>query len=624
MTLPNVNEWMTSLSSLQIVPPPQHPSESVCNHDGTGSGKEPPVPSRPVACHEEERDDANTRNKDDKTKIASRRQQSTLRELNSTSVIRSGDRSIGMRDDRRGVENSANGGDVDKDSIVATAAVLARGRATNSGTNVHHRRQRSLSRKDHDLISTATRSNASPSAECRKKKTSSKIISDLLSTSNKSKQDHNMTSQPMIMLGTQRVYPRTLVQPTIHHSAATDLWIATIHTDTTSTSANDASNNDGKGRQKAFSFHDEKAARASAYANSPPVPVPFGTNSQCMLCDTSFAFLRRPKHCKNCGIVICADCSTRWNMKMLPEAYTNKSTLGLGKTVRVCVSCDAVAKRFKNALVLGRYDMALESYLTGNVNLRCPFVFKGEKEVMFPIHCAILGQSERLLRWLIDVQCCPIHLVSTANKGKKSYEEDALPTLLTSKGRSVMDIAMETKHVGILRYLVKERGVSVHEVKDLSLVLGALEAIIMDYPEEIEDVSTGKENRCDITERNGLYNSTKADGKWIASPVKQQNANEKSGGNSIQQRKSYTHQTSMTAHSTYQKVLIPRDIQAVKEGGSYEAVGRPDFKSAKIVVHDEKNFDDDCSVSTTVNEMVCVIVLIFVPNRSVFLHLPSL
>lgn len=67
---------------------------------------------------------------------------------------------------------------------------------------------------------------------------------------------------------------------------------------------------------------------------------------------------------------------------MLPETYNNKSTLGLSKSVRVCVSCDAVAKRFKNALMMGRYDIAVEGYLTGNVNLRCPFVFKGEREIM--------------------------------------------------------------------------------------------------------------------------------------------------------------------------------------------------------------------------------------------------
>ena len=94
----------------------------------------------------------------------------------------------------------------------------------------------------------------------------------------------------------------------------------------------------------------------------------------------------------------------------------------------------------------------------------------------FPIHCAIEGKSEKLVRWLVDVQFCPIYVLSTGNKDTKldsaidagsdvfkklndtlehKNEEcrvSQLPTLRTSKGRSVLSIAMETKHVGILRY----------------------------------------------------------------------------------------------------------------------------------------------------------------------------
>lgn len=242
----------------------------------------------------------------------------------------------------------------------------------------------------------------------------------------------------------------------------------------------------------------------------------------------------------------------------------------------------------------------------------------GNFKLRFPIHCAILGKSERLLRWLVDVQCCPVHLVSTANKGKKSYEEDALPTLLTSKGRSVTDIAMETKHIGILRYLVKERGVSVHEVKDLGLVLGALEAIIMEFPEEIEDVSMEKEIRPGKSERSRMFQRTKTDGKMSESAVNRPNANKKAGVDSRQQHKSYTSQNSMTAHSLYHKVLIPRDIHAAKEVDLYEAVGRPVFKSAENEGHDVVESDDDCSVSTTMNEMVRVPSLLMFANRSFF------
>ena len=340
MTLPNVNEWMTSLSSLQIVPPPKQHGNGIENDY---IHKEPAVPPLPVAFCAEQRDDA-----------PSSRQSHSI--------------------NRPSVNLKSDGGE--RESINASSVQVSK------AVTSKKRRQTTISRKCGEEISTPPHLSATPNSESSSAKHKSmKKITDLLSTSNTNKQYSNM-----IMVGTQRVYPRTLVQPTIYHNEATDLWIATIHTDANSIpTASDISTgtNEPKSKQKAFSFHDEKAARASAYANSPPVLIPFGNTSQCMLCDTSFSFLRRPKHCKNCGIIICGDCSMRWNTKMLPETYNNKSSaLGLGKTVRVCVSCDSVAKRFKNALMMGRYDMAVEGYLTGNVNLRCPFVFKGEKEIM--------------------------------------------------------------------------------------------------------------------------------------------------------------------------------------------------------------------------------------------------
>ena len=339
MSLPNVNEWMTSLSALQIVPPPK---QNESGNDTNAVHKEPIVPPLPVAYCAEQRDDAptsRTPNRNDKPAV---KLKSDCRESMNTNSVQ--------------VPKTTN--------------------------NAKKRKQTSNSRKRGEEILTPSHATATPNSDnSSTQQKSMKKITDLLSTCNTNKHYNNM-----IMVGTQRVYPRTLVQPTIYHSEATDLWIATIHTDANSIpTASDISmsTNEQKNKHKAFSFHDEKAARASAYANSPPVLIPFGTTSQCMLCDTSFTFLRRPKHCKNCGIIICGDCSTRWNTKMLPETYNCKtSTLGLGKSVRVCVSCDAVTKRFKNALIMGRYDMAVEGYLTGNVNLRCPFVFKGEKEIL--------------------------------------------------------------------------------------------------------------------------------------------------------------------------------------------------------------------------------------------------
>jgi hypothetical protein len=331
MTLPNVNEWMTSLSALQIVPPPKHHENGVSSD---ALGNEPSVPPLPPAYCPEQRDDAPT-----STKPQSKH--SKLAKIEEKN-------------------NSSNG---DRDGI------------TEKATTAKKRMQTSLSRRRGDEITTPSSFGATPNSNYSN--------TNNIKRSSKINCPDGNTNRNMIMVGTQRVYPRTLVQPTIYHNNATDLWIATIHTDSNIIpTASDISTTETKSKQKAFSFHDEKSARASAYANSPPILIPFGTTTQCMLCDTSFTFLRRPKHCKNCGIIICADCSTRWNVKMLPETYNNKSTLGLSKSVRVCVSCDAVAKRFKNALMMGRYDIAVEGYLTGNVNLRCPFVFKGEREIM--------------------------------------------------------------------------------------------------------------------------------------------------------------------------------------------------------------------------------------------------
>lgn len=209
-----------------------------------------------------------------------------------------------------------------------------------------------------------------------------------------------------------------------------------------------------------------------------------------------------------------------------------------------------------------------------------------------------------MLRWLVDVQCCPVHLTSTANKGKKSYEEDVLPTLQTSKGRSVMHIAMETKHVGILRYLVKERGVSIHEVKDLTLVLGALESMIMAFPDEIEDEPAEKEVeiRKDETRQNRS--------KKIQSPAKQLGSRRHSVEGISPKPQNLQHPYSVVDYSPKDKALLPRDIHPSKSSGLYGAVGR-DIDDYNKYVHANADSDDDGSVCTTMNEMVSACSRVF-------------
>lgn len=181
--------------------------------------------------------------------------------------------------------------------------------------------------------------------------------------------------------------------------------------------------------------------------------------------------------------------------------------------MKVCTSCDSLAKRFQHSLLEGRYETALELYLTGNINLRVPFAFKSEKEDMFPVHCAIKGKSEKLLRWLVETQCCPLQMFATSNKASKSSKgkemENYLPSLKTSKGKTILDLAMESEDCAILRYLVKEKDLSVFEVKDLDIVLRAMDAFIKEGPPTRDENKESKVNSSKMDPKKGSSLSTK-------------------------------------------------------------------------------------------------------------------
>ena len=154
-----------------------------------------------------------------------------------------------------------------------------------------------------------------------------------------------------------KLYKRNLATAFVAKNKQTNLWITSID-----------SQNDGQ--KQSYSFLSEDDAKECAYANSPPKLVPFSETSACFLCDEPFHSLRRrAMHCKNCGVCICKSCSNSWDKEMIPESFNIKKS----SKVVVCKTCDFLVNAFRGALLDGQYKTALKIFMTGNINLRCPF-----------------------------------------------------------------------------------------------------------------------------------------------------------------------------------------------------------------------------------------------------------
>ena len=270
----------------------------------------------------------------------------------------------------------------------------------------------------------------------------------------------------------ESIHPRVLLSATVYKNAATNLWIATINTNQKGVATDPKL---ASKYLKAFSFGSEQEAREAAIANAPPKMMLFEESPNCFVCKGKFAVFRRARHCRNCGACVCGSCTTSWSSRMLPETYNLKNE----SVVKVCRSCSFLTDSFRKALLKGDLDEAIELYHTGNINLRCPLpapVCNKKAEIMYPVHCAVQGGNLNIVRWLLDEHFCPIKLV------KKSSKSSGDIAIVTSKGRSVLNIAMSSLKVDIIRYLVVEKGVPVYETKDLQLSLRALEAVLLAFP----------------------------------------------------------------------------------------------------------------------------------------------
>ena len=95
--------------------------------------------------------------------------------------------------------------------------------------------------------------------------------------------------------------------------------------------------------------------------------------------------------------------------------------------------------------------------------LLTPFLSLGNS---YPVHCAVLGGSLSLLKWLVDDHCCPLRSLRV---GGRRQSRGSYTPILTSRGRSLLGIAMENRNLEIIRYLVADKNMSLTEEKGLSI-----------------------------------------------------------------------------------------------------------------------------------------------------------
>lgn len=246
-----------------------------------------------------------------------------------------------------------------------------------------------------------------------------------------------------------RLRTRELTTVYVNKSKSTDLWICRINVENPK--------NKDKQSVKAFSFPSETEARETAYVNAPPKMIKgFQEMTNCFCCEAGFSKLyRRPVNCRNCGVCVCKSCSVSWDKSMLPDTYNTKNC----RTVKICMTCDFLNTTFRHALLGGDLMAAKNIYMTGNINLRCAFAnVKRGNEVMLPIHCAVAGGNLDAVRWLVDLHHCPIKMINVGNNKR-------FRTILiqTSKGRNVIDLAIDGRRTDVLKYLISEKNLSVRQ-----------------------------------------------------------------------------------------------------------------------------------------------------------------
>jgi hypothetical protein len=281
------------------------------------------------------------------------------------------------------------------------------------------------------------------------------------------------------------IHKRDLLPWTVKKNATTNLWVASVQTNQKAWESNAHGEKLSLAQLRSihtFSGRTEEEAYEAGLACSPPILQSLEESPNCFLCKSKFAILQRPKHCKNCGVVVCSTCCCSWSSKRVPETYRkNKSS----NQVLVCMACDWLATNFQNSLLKGNMSKALALYKSGNINLRTPYgpyntsnsPSKRRDEIMYPIHMAILGGNVALVQWLVQDRFTPLKQSDVGNfasavrnsssKRKLNFSSDN-QVLRTSKGRSPVRLALGLEHSDILKLLVSTKNMSLLE-EDLRL-----------------------------------------------------------------------------------------------------------------------------------------------------------
>jgi hypothetical protein len=97
-----------------------------------------------------------------------------------------------------------------------------------------------------------------------------------------------------------------------------------------------------------------------------------------------------------------------------------------------------------------------------------------------------LGGNLGLLKWLVDEHCCPLRSIRISH-GKENDSSGSYTPILTSKGRSLLGIALSDRNIGIVRYLVAEKRMLLSAEKGLSVdtLVQNLDLVLRVLPEEV-------------------------------------------------------------------------------------------------------------------------------------------